>query len=141
MRILCPACQTENASDATVCTHCAAALPRPTLQRLSLLEQAMAKPAAMPLAPAAPPAVPVPPPAPVQAAKPAPTPPTPAPAPAIAKPVYTMPPLPPQPRARRRSRTPWILAAALLLALLGALAYEQLHIRGIALSSLFTARP
>jgi hypothetical protein len=41
-----------------------------------------------------------------------------------------MPPLPPQPPARRRSRTPWVLAAVLLLALLAAMAmtvYEQVQ--------------
>ena len=53
----------------------------------------------------------------------------------MAKPPNTMPPLPRQPRARRR-RTPWILAAVLLLALLGALAYEQLQIHGVSLRSL-----
>lgn len=166
MSLLCPACKTENASDATVCTHCAAALPPPPpiSPRMSLLEQAMAKPAAMSFAkPVAapvvpPPAAPVPAPPSVIAAKPTPTPaavissmpspePKSAPAPAAvaAKPAYTMPPLPQQPRPRRRSRAPWILAAVLFLALLGALVYEQLQIRGVSipalLSSLFTARP
>ena len=145
MRIPCPACTTENASDATVCIHCAAVLSPPStvFQRMSLLEQAMAKPAAMPFAkPAVPPAAPIgpspaPSPTPVAAAKqPAPSATAHLAAPAMAKPPNTMPPLPRQPRARRRRRTPWILAAVLLLALLGALAYEQLQIHGVSLRSL-----
>ena len=143
MPTLCPACKTENASDATICSHCAAALPLPqpppAPQRTSLLEQAMAKTAALPLAqPVAPPVVAAPAAPAVPEAAPVPPP---APAPAIAKQPYTMPPLPPQPRPRRRSRAPWILAAVLLLGLVGALVYEQLQIRGVSLSSLFTTRP
>ena len=61
-------------------------------------------------------------------------------APAIAKTHYTMPPLPPQPPTRRRSRTPWILAAVLLLAMVAALVYEQLQINGVSLPALFTTR-
>lgn len=143
----CPACKTENASDASVCIHCDAALPvpaaPPAAQRMSLLEQAMAKPAAQPVAPpTAPPVTPALPAAPLPLAEAAPTPPpAPAPAPAITQPAYTMPPLPLQPRPRRRSRTPWILAAVLLLAFAGALAYEQLQMGGLSLTTLFTTRP
>ena len=146
MRILCPACQTENASDATVCIHCASdlavAAPAPVVQRLSLLEQAMAKAEPMPFAkPVAPPVAPLPAAPAVPEAAPAPAPaPPPTPAPAVVKP-YTMPPLPPQPPARRRSRAPWILVVVLVLGLLGALAYEQLQLHGVSLSALRTARP
>ncbi|MBC7680864.1 MAG: hypothetical protein H7172_00900 [Ferruginibacter sp.] len=112
-----------------MCSHCAAALPvpAPTVQRLSLLEQAMAKPAA--------PSVPAPALALAEAT------PQPLPPPASVQRPYTMPPLPLQPRPRRLSRTPWVLAAVLLLALLSALIYEQLQIRGVSLPSLFTTRP
>lgn len=161
MRIPCPVCKTENASDATVCTHCAAALipPQPTPQRMSLLEQAMAKPDAMPFArsakPAAPsetpppaaaaevellsPAAPVSAPAPEVIAKP-PADPIHPPAMSLAKPHYTMPPLPPQPLPRRRRRAPWVLAAVLLLAMLVAVVYEQLQINGASFFSLVSPR-
>ena len=152
MSLLCPVCKAANARDATVCAQCAAALPVP--QRMTLLEQAMAKPIAAPAPPAPPPAVPAPPvppppasPMPANAAPvTAPAPmaaPTPAPAPRQA-PIhsgFTMPPLPPQPRQRRRSRAPWILAIVLMVALLVAMGYEVLQANGVSLPSLGSLLP
>ena len=50
-----------------------------------------------------------------------------------------MPPLPPQPRPRRRSRAPWVLAIVMMLALMGALGYEVLQANGISLASLLSS--
>nr|WP_315241082.1 hypothetical protein [uncultured Albidiferax sp.] len=154
MSLLCPACQTLNASGETVCIHCAAALPppapQPVPQRMSLLEQAMTKPTAKPVTPPVPPP-PVPPPpatpvplkaAPVTAPAPmAAVSPPPAPKAAPAHSGFTMPPLPPQPRPRRRSRTPWILAIVLMLALMATLGYEALQANGVSLPSLRSLLP
>nr|WP_315184969.1 hypothetical protein [uncultured Albidiferax sp.] len=150
MSLLCPVCKTANARDATVCAQCAAALPVPP--RMSLLEQAMAKPTAAPTPPAPPPPVPAPPvPPPPAASVPANAAPVTAPAPMAAPapaprqaPIhsgFTMPPLPPQPRRRRRSRAPWILAIVLMVALLAALGYEVLQANGVPLPSLRSLLP
>ncbi len=54
---------------------------------------------------------------------------------------FTMPPLPPQPRQRRRSRAPWILAIVLMVALLVAMGYEVLQANGVSLPSLGSLLP
>ncbi|WP_394790968.1 hypothetical protein [Rhodoferax sp.] len=126
MPILCSECSTENRSDATVCTHCAKQLPAPAStpapQRRSILERTMAPTQSEPVAAVATQAAPAPAPVPAPAATPAvaaKVEPKPQPIPTAAQPIRRSP--------RKRSRTPWMLAAVLLIALLASVAFEKIQ--------------